>query len=328
MPGRILGIAGGLVLGGILIIPQYTTWGWCEQNELCFGYNLTSGLAVSVDNNPTRSVGVMLGVGVNERFFEVSSEQNSWAFSRQATAESPYDESATWDSREGVTMSGDFTVFGRVTDVWLFYNSFSEVEGDYSAATGITDPRIYEALRQSGDWVSARMVELAEDDDAETIRQSPASYSAQLTQEVAAYMEPYGFTVTNVRFPTRFEFPGGNVIAEAREELSAVNTEIQSAEQELARATSAAAGQVADAEREGARLVAEANQYAGTLIANTTAEVDRLERLIESAGGVEGMLQLELARVQAELAEAGVLDEIILTNDSVLGESFYETPSE
>lgn len=328
MPTRALTTAGSLVLGAILMIPQYGNFGYCEQNEICFEYNLVSGLPVSAENNPTEPFGIMAAFGVNKSFFEVSSEVNSWAFNADTQdPASPYNESATWDSREGVTMAGDFTIFGRVTDVWLFYNSFGEVEGDYSAATGITDPRIYEALRQAGDWVDARMSELAENEDAEDIRQSPGSYAATLTTEVAAYMEPFGFTITRVRFPSRFEFPGGNVIAEARQELAAVNTEIQAANQELARASSTAAGQLSDATIEGNRLIAEANRYAGTLGAQTEAEIDRLTRLIESAGSVDGMLRLELARVQAELGEGGVLGQIILTDGSVLGESFYGEPT-
>lgn len=328
MPGRAIAIAGALVVGAILMVPQYGNFGYCEQSEICFEYDLTSGLPVSAENNPTEPFGIMAAFGVNKSFFKVSSEVNSWAFSATETPESPYNESATWDSREGVTMAGDFTIFGRVTDVWLFYNSFGEVEGDYSAASGITDPRIYEALRQAGDFVDARMSELAENEDAENIRQSPGIYAATLTTEVAAYMEPFGFTVTRVRFPSRFDFPGGNVIATAREELSAVNTEIQAANQELARSRSTAAGQLSDATIEGNRLIAEATRYAGSLGAETQAEIDRLTRLIESAGGIEGMLRLELARVQSELGEDGTLGQIILTDDSVLGESFYDEPAE
>lgn len=313
----------GFACAAVLTVLTFLDVEHISQNELGFVYHLNSGEPVSSEANPLLSYGYKAVWGVNARYFTVSSEVVSISFTEEVVPSSPYDESLTWDSSEGVTMKGDVTVFGQVTNVWKFYESFGQTQRSYAAADGIPEESLYEALRLAADFLAVRMGELTATVEAEEIRQSPGLYGDQLTEAVAAYMEPYGFTVTRVTFPQRFVFPNGDAIAEARDKVREVNAEIEEAGETKNQAVGAAAEALSTSEREAAQLLSEAERYDAALRSSTDAEIDRLRQLIESAGGPDQALALELARVQGDLAKAGHLGQVILTDESVVGRSFY-----
>lgn len=202
-----LKISGGLLAFFLLVIcPLFTECSHVGQNEIGFAYNVTDGKAVNEENNPLLDFGWHWIWGWNAKFFIINSEVNSYNFTAVEDENSPYDESLSWDSEEGVTMKVEPTILGRVTDPWKFYTHHSKLDYSYSNVEGIQDARIYQAIRSAGQFVDVKMGELCQNAAADSIRKHPAIFTTILTKTTASYCEQFGFTVTDVFFPSGLYF--------------------------------------------------------------------------------------------------------------------------
>lgn len=320
-------IAGVLGAGLIIFLVTMVSVTRIDQSERGFKYNITSGKPVSMSENPDLGFGWHLCWGLNCKIFEISSERHIWTFTADPTdPSSPFDESLTWDSKEGVSMQVGYTIQGQVTDLWRFYANFGTTEYDYSGIANISDKRIYEALRQAGDFVDVRMGEIGALRAADEIRQSPTALANQVKEEVAVYMEQFGFTVTDVVFPEEITFPGGDVIAESRNLLTKADADIQSAEQAREQAKGIANQKLADAGIEAKTILGEATREAAALKSAVSAEIARLTMLVEMSGTPDTAIDLEVARLRTEILGSGNVDHIILTDDSSIGTVFKPKP--
>ncbi|MFC1644938.1 hypothetical protein ACFL08_02855 [Patescibacteria group bacterium] len=311
-----------LFFATLIIMGSFSSCVRIEQNELGFQYDINSGKPVNSTNNPLLSFGFDLAVGINAKHFVVNSEVNSYNFTAAVDASSPYDESLSWDSREGVTMTVPFTILGRVTDPWEFYTHFGQKERDYSSVAGIQDQRIYEALRQAGEYVNVRMGELTQDKEADAIRKNPKYYADILTKNVAAYSEEFGFTVTQVIFPSRFEFPGGNVIEQARGMLRDANTSIEGGRKAKDKAKGQRDEAIANASIAANQIISEGTREASRLRTETDALANQFKTSIDQIG-VEGTMTLKMVELQKKLTKSGVIKRAVLTSDSIFGAPFY-----
>ena len=311
------GIAAGITAFLFLIfLGVATETNWTDNNELVFQYNLISGKAVTRENNPTLPYGWHVAVGWNEEFFSVNSEVNSYHF----VAES--NEALTWDTEEGATMESDFVIFGRVIDPWTFYAHYSKPDASYSGVHDIKDMRIYEALRQAGHFANARLCELTENQSADHIQNNPAEYASALTRDTEVYMKQYGFEVTQIMFPSRFNFPGGDAIMKARGELQNTNSMIQQKEQERDNATVQKGITISDAKIKALSVTGEGTRTASAMRAETEALAEQLKTGISQVG-VDNTLKLFMVEKYGALVSKGVIPQAVVTGDSIFGKPFY-----
>jgi len=236
----------------------FTRWTYVKQGEKAFFYNVSSGRPVNQHDNP-----LLTGRGATPQF----------------------DETLRWNSSEGVVMDAEYKLYGQVTDPWAFYLHFGELEHEYKAAPR-KDIKLYEALRFSGKAINQHLNEVAAAMDAETIRTRPDLLKTELLAWVRPYMKQFGFEVTDLLFMGNFKYPDGNVIDQARRQLTDLDAEIRSKEQE----------------REN-----KANQ----------AKVD------VSQIGVDGTMKLKMTELYGELSKSGVIPTVIVTEDSIFAAPFY-----
>ncbi len=294
-----------------------------EQNEIGFSYNVSGGKPVNPENNPMLSFGYHMVVGWDSRFFIINSEVNNYNFTANIKdPKSPYDESLTWDSVEGVTMQVDYTILGKVTDPWKFYANFGRAQRSYKGIEGIQDEKIYEALRIAGQYCNARMGELAQSVGADELRKNPAKYAKILTEEAAKYCEQFGFTITDVIFPHPFVFPGGNTIQKTREMLQSANSELEEKKKAVLTAEEEKKNTIADAGIAASKITAEGDRQADLLLSEANALAEQLQASIEQIG-VEGTMAIRMSELQGTLMKKGVIPQAVLTEDSIFGQPFY-----
>ena len=314
-------IIGAFVLSIIIVFSFLVTIKRIDQNEIGFKYDLDGSL-INRDNNPPLSFGWAATFGHDAKIFVINSEVTSFNFTSKHSEDSPYADSLSWDSREGVTMQGDFTIFGKVTDPWKFYGNYGRVQGSYRKMQDIEDKRIYEALRHAGHFVDARMGELAESEDADNIRKNPQKYASILKEEAANYTDQFGFTVTNIIFPAAFEFPGGNTIKVARQKLMDANSRLQDKKELLVQARLRKDQTIGQAKIDAKPIVEEGQQLANRLTIEGEALASEMEILVKTVG-VEGAMKLKTAELQSILIKKGVVNSAVVTEDSLFGKAFY-----
>jgi len=313
-----------IVLGVLIFIASnFIHIGYVAQNQLGFKYNVSSGKPVSPENNPLLPFGYVFTIGWNERLFIINAEVNNYNFTAASDANSPYDESLTWDSVEGVTMAVNYTILGRVTDPWKFYNHFGRPQHSYAGVEGIQDEKIYEAIRMVGHYVNVRMGEVTQQTEADKIRQNPAKYTEEMTADAAHYAEQFGFTITDVIFPDRFTFPGGNTIQTAREMLQAANSDVEKLKNEKKTAEQERDEAIANAKIESDQIIGEGQQEADKLLSEARALGEQLQSSIYDVG-IEGTMQITMSKMQGKLMKQGVIEKAILTEDSIFGMPFYQ----
>ncbi|OGY81994.1 MAG: hypothetical protein A3F54_03660 [Candidatus Kerfeldbacteria bacterium RIFCSPHIGHO2_12_FULL_48_17] len=300
---------------------------YIDQNEIGFKYNVNSGKGVSTENNPQLPFGWAANFGWNAEIFVINSEVNSYSFTADIhDPKSPWDESLTWDSIEGVTMQVDYTILGRVTDPWKFYANYGRAQRSFSGIEGIQDARIYEAIREAGEFVGVHMNELASGEAADLIRKSPARYTQQLTKDTAEYAEHFGFTIMDIIFPDRMVFPSDNegvsTITRSRALLESVNSDLEKKKKEVATIEGEKQQKIANANIEARKVLGEANRRAGSLKIEAEALANQMKVSIDQIG-VDGAMQLKMAELQNELLDKGVIRQVYLTGDSLFGAPFY-----
>jgi len=306
----------------IFTASYFVNIGYVSQNQIGFKYNVSSGKPVSAENNPLLPFGYVFTVGWNERLFIINAEVNNYNFTAERDGNSPYDESLTWDSIEGVTMAVNYTILGRVTDPWQFYNHFGRPQRSYAGIEGIQDEKIYEAIRMVGHYVDVRMGEVTQQTEADKIRTNPAKYTTLMTQEAAKYAEQFGFTVTDVIFPDRFIFPGGNTIQTAREMLQAANSDVEKLKNEKKTAEQERDEAIANAKIEADQIIGSGQQEADKLLSEARALAEQLQSSINDVG-IEGTMQITVSKLQGRLMKQGIIEKAILTEDSIFGAPFY-----
>lgn len=326
MENSTIGIICGVLF--FILISSCSEFNYTEQNERVFEYDVSSGLAVSQNNNPLLSYGMHMCFGYDCRYFVVDSEINDYHKTSKISDESPYDESLSWDSKEGSTMLSNFTILGKVTDPWKFYAHYGKSEVSVYTADDIQDKRIYEALVQAAQFADARMGELTEKVDAEKIRKDPSYYSAQLTKDTAIYAEQFGFTVTEIIFSSRFEFPdkdkdGKSVIDSVREQLGAKHTQIEEVKLNLETALAKQTNDLAAARIEAYKITKEGEREADRILTETTTLANRLATSIKQVG-IDNTLALEMVKLQGELTKNNVISDVYLTEESIFAQPFYK----
>ncbi|MDM8514631.1 SPFH domain-containing protein [Desulfobacterales bacterium HSG16] len=296
--------------------------GYVAQNQLGFKYNVSGGKPVNQDNNPLLPFGYGLAWGWNAKLFIINAEVNNYNFTTQRKPNSPYDESLTWDSQEGVTMSVNYTILGRVTDPWKFYNHFGRPQYSYRGISGVLDAKIYEAIRLAGQFVDVKMGELTQNTSADEIRKNPAKYTKLLTTSADEYANQFGFTVTDVLFPDRFVFPGGNTIQTARGMLQIANSDGEKLKNEKKTTQQERDEIIANARIEANRIISEGKRESNRLLSEADALAEQLQASIHDIG-IKGTVQITMSRLHGKLMQKGVITEAILTRDSIFGKPFY-----
>lgn len=319
---RIIMVAAFLVFFGIVTFSIFAEVDRVEQNTIGFAYNVSDGRPVNAENNPPLAFGWHIAWGYDAKFFIINSEVNSYNFTADEDKNSPYNEALTWDSTEGVTMQGEFTILGRVTDPWKFYEHYGIAEHSYSAVEGIQDAKIYEALRQAGQFVDVKMGELCENVSADEIRKNPQSYAIKLTRLTAEYAEQFGFTITDVIFPERFSFPGGDTITKNRQMLQDANSSLEKKKKEVKVAEGERDKKINSAKKEAANIIAEGDRVANDLTIEARAIAEQLKAEIERID-IEGAMKLKMTELQGEILRSGVIVEMYLTENSIIGSTFY-----
>src|ERR1051326_5101037 len=216
----------------IASLASLTTCTYVRQGEKVFFYNVSSGRPVNREDNPLLTMGFHATWGINQKVFTVLGTIMDYEFmgpGRGATPE--FDETLRWNSSEGVVMDAEYKLYGQVTDPWAFFLHFGETEHAYHT-TAHKDIRVYEALRFSGKAINLHLNQIAVSLDAETIRTRPDLLKQQLLEWVRPYMAQFGFEVTDLLFIGNFKYPDGNVIDQARRQLTDLDAEIRGKEQE------------------------------------------------------------------------------------------------
>src|SRR5258707_12039463 len=125
---------------------SFTTCSYVKQGEKAFFYNVSSGGAVNEHDNPLLTMGFHATWGINQKVFTVQGTIMDYEFTGPgAGSATQYDETLRWNSSEGVVMDAEYKLYGQVTDPWMFYLHFGELEHDYKTAPH-KDVKLYEAL--------------------------------------------------------------------------------------------------------------------------------------------------------------------------------------
>lgn len=307
----------------VAFVASFSTWHYVHQGEKAFYYNVSSGKAVNPADNPLLPMGFNSSWGVNTRFFSVQGTIMDYEFTRSGTGSSPYDETLRWNSQEGVVMASEWKLYGRVSDPWEFFLHFGEQEHDYKTDAR-KDIKVYEALRLSGKVLSQRLNEIASVTDAETLRTRPDWLKQQLLPFVHDYMRKFGFEVTDLLFMGNFQYPDGNVIIDARQQLTSLDSEIRAATQSCTNKANQVKVDVAQATIEANKKVFAAQREASALLAESRSLANALNQSIAQVG-IEGTMRLKMAELFGDLTKAGVIPTVVLTEDSVIASPFYAT---
>src|SRR5215831_2693000 len=188
-----------LVLGFCAIsLLRLTTCAYIKQGEKAFFYNASSGRAVNPSDNPLLTMGFHATWGPNQKLFRVLGTIMDYEFTGPGTGSSPeFDETLRWNSSEGVVMDVEYKLYGQVTDPWIFFLHFGDLEHNYRTAAHM-DVRVYEALRFSGKAMNQHLNEIAAVMDAEAIRTRPDLLKQELLGWGRPYMQQFGFELTNL----------------------------------------------------------------------------------------------------------------------------------
>jgi SPFH domain / Band 7 family len=321
-------LAVAVLVACIASLCSLTTCTYVKQGEKSFFYNVSSGKAVNPQDNPLLTMGFHAAWGINQRVFTVQGTIMDYAFTGAGGGSSPqFDETLRWNSSEGVVMSVEYKLFGQVTDPWTFYVHFGTPEHDYRTAPH-KDIRLYEALRHSGKAMNQHVNEMAATMDAETIRTRPDLLKQELLNWVRPYMKQFGFEVTDLLFIGNFKYPDGNLIDQARHQLTDLDAEIRAKEQEKENKANQAKIDVSQAAINASMKIEASKRLASATIAESTALAAALKSSIDEIG-VDGTMKLKMTELYGDLTKSGVVPTIIVTEDSIFAAPFYPsaTPS-
>jgi len=302
-------------------VANLTSCHYVHQGEKAFYYNVSSGKAVNPRDNPLLPMGFNSAWGVNKRFFSVLGTIMDYEFTRAGTGSSRFDETLRWNSSEGVVMAVEYKLYGRVSDPWEFFLHFGEQEYDYGTAAS-KDTKVYEAMRQTGRVLDQYLNELAAATDAETIRTRPDWLKQELLPKVRDYMKQFGFDVTDLMFMGNFQYPDGNVITEARHQLTSLDSDIRSITQLCSNKLNQVKIEVAQEKILANNKIAEAQRKASTILAESRSLADALKQSISQVG-IDGTIRLKMAELYGDLTMAGAVPAVVVTEDSVFAAPFY-----
>jgi hypothetical protein len=315
-------LAAAVIVLCVVSTAKFTKFTYVKQGEKAFFYNVSSGRPVNPMDNPLLSMGFHATWGPNEKVFTVLGTIMDYEFTGPGHGSTPqYDETLRWNSSEGVVMDAEYKLYGQVTDPWTFFLHFGELEHDYQTAPH-KDPRVYEALRFSGKAINQHLNEVAAAMDAETIRTRPDLLKQQLLDWVRPYMKQFGFEVTDLLFMGNFKYPDGNVIDQARRQLTDLDAEIRAKEQEKENKANQAKVDVSQAGINGMTKIDAAKRRASAMIAESTALANALKSSIDQIG-VDGTMKLKMTELYGELSKSGVVPTVIVTEDSIFASPFY-----
>lgn len=309
----------------VFLVSTLTSCHYVHQGEKAFYYDVSSGKAVNPNDNPLLPMGFNSAWGINKRFFSVLGTIMDYEFTREGTGSSPYDETLRWNSSEGVVMAAEYKLYGRVSDPWEFFLHFGEQELAYKTSPN-KDLKVYEAMRQTGRVLDQYLNELAATTDAETIRTRPDWLKQELLPKVRDYMKQFGFEVTDLMFMGNFQYPDGNVITEARQQLTALDSEIRSATQMCSNKQNQVKIDIATERIEANKKISEAQRRASMILAESQSLAEALKQSIAQVG-IEGTMRLKMAELYGELTQAGAIPAVVVTEDSVFAAPFYPTMS-
>ena len=301
---------------------RFTSCTYVKQGEKAFFYNVSSGRPVNQVDNPLLTMGFHATWGPNEKVFRVLGTIMDYEFTGPGNGATPtYDETLRWNSSEGVVMDTEYKLYGQVTDPWAFFLHFGELEHNYKTAPH-KDVRVYEALRFSGKAINLHLNEMAAGMDAESIRTRPDLLKVQLLDWVRPYMKQFGFEVTDLLFMGTFKYPDGNVIDQARRQLTDLDAEIRGKEQERENKGNQAKVDVSQAGINATMKIEAAKRRASATIAESTALANALKTSIDQIG-VEGTMTLKMTELYGELSKSGVIPTVIVTEESIFAAPFY-----
>jgi hypothetical protein len=311
-----------ILLVCVASLVSFTTCTYVKQGEKAFFYNVSSGRPVNQQDNPLLTMGFHATWGINQKVFTVQGTIMDYEFTGPGHGATPeYDETLRWNSSEGVVMDAEYKLYGQVTDPWTFYLHFGEPEHAYKTQAH-KDVKVYEALRFSGKAINQHLNQIAAGMDAETIRTRPDLLKQDLLAWVRPYMKDFGFEVTDLLFMGNFKYPDGNLIDQARRQLTDLDAEIRSKEQEKENKANQAKVDVSQAAINATMKIEAAKRRASATIAESTSLANALKASIEQIG-VEGTMRLKLTELYGELSKAGVIPTVIVTEDSIFATPFY-----
>ncbi len=306
----------------IVSMTSLTTCTYVKQGEKSFFYNVSSGRPVNSEDNPLLSMGFHSTWGINQKVFSVQGTIMDYEFTGAGTGSTPeYDETLRWNSSEGVVMDVEYKLYGQVTDPWPFFLHFGDLEHNYRTAPN-KDLRVYEALRFSGKAINQHLNEVAATMDAESIRTRPDLLKQELLGWIRPYMKQFGFEVTDLLFMGNFKYPDGNVIDQARRQLTDLDAEIRAKEQEKENKANQAKVDVSQASINATMKIEAAKRRASATIAESEALAAALKASIDQIG-IEGTMKLKMTHLYGELTKSGAIPTAIVTEDSILAAPFY-----
>ncbi len=312
-----------VIIGLCLIsVCSFTSCTYVRQGEKAFFYNVSSGRPVNPQDNPLLSMGFHATWGPNQKLFSVLGTIMDYEFTGAGSGSTTqYDETLRWNSNEGVVMTAEYKLYGQVTDPWTFFLHFGELEHDYRTLAN-KDRRVYEALRFSGKAINQHLNEIAATMDAEKIRTRPDVMKQELLGWARPYMKRFGFEVTDLLFMGNFKYPDGNVIDQARRQLTDLDAEIRAKEQEKENKANQAKVDVSQAGINATMKVEAAKRRASSVVAESSALAGALKTSIDQIG-VEATMKLKMAELYGDLTKGGVIPTVIVTEDSILASPFY-----
>ena len=311
-----------VILFCIASVGSFTSCTYVKQGEKAFFYNVSSGRPVNSRDNPLLTMGFHATWGINQKVFKVQGTIMDYEFTGSGSgSSSEFDETLRWNSSEGVVMDAEYKLYGQIDDPWTFFLHFGELEHSYRTAAN-KDVRLYEALRFSGKAMNQHLNEMSAGMDAETIRTRPDLLKQELLGWVRPYMKQFGFDVTDLLFMGNFRYPDGNVIDQARRQLTDLDAEIRGKEQEKQNKANQAKVDVSQAAINSTMRVEDAKRRASAMIAESTALATALKASINQIG-VDGTMKLKMTELYGELSKAGVIPTVIVTEDSIFAAPFY-----
>jgi hypothetical protein len=315
-------LAGIVIILCVISLASFTSGTYVKQGEKAFFYNVSSGQAVNPQANPLLPMGFHATWGPNEKVFTVMGTIMDYEFTGAGSGTSPeFDETLRWNSSEGVVMDAEYKLYGQVTDPWTFFLHFGELEHAYRTPAH-TDIRVYEALRFAGKAMNKHLNEVAATMDAESIRTRPDLLKQELLSWVRPYMKQFGFEVTDLLFMGNFKYPDGNVIDQARRQLTDLDAEIRAKEQEKENKANQAKVDVSQAVINATMKIEGAKRRASAVISESTALANALKSSIDEIG-VDGTMKLKMTELYGELTKSGVIPVVIVTEDSIFAAPFY-----
>ncbi len=310
----------------IVSLASFTSCTYVRQGERAFFYNVSSGRPVNAQDNPLLTMGFHASWGPNQKIFTVQGTIMDYEFTGAGGGSTTqYDETLRWNSSEGVVMDAEYKLYGQVTDPWTFFLHFGELEHNYNIGSR-RDVRVYEALRFSGKALNQHLNEIAASLDAESIRTRPDLLKQELLAWVRPYMRQFGFEVTDLLFMGNFKYPDGNVIDQARRQLTDLDSEIRTKEQEKENKANQAKVDVSQSAINATMKIAEAKRRASAVTAESTALATALKASIDQIG-VEGTMKLKMTELYGELTKSGVIPTVVVTEDSIFAAPFYPAPN-